>query len=368
MPIGYATFATQAPSSTPTAPTEPPDSSSPSGTQPREGGADILTDLFDELIKQEPEETEPRRNVFFYQDADFFSETEHYEPRAGGSGGGNAPKASFSRQFDQPIARSQDSSLADLIQTEREASAISAAEELLRPPASRVDQGHGARSARAGSKPSSGGDSSPSLVRANAAYLGARPERIHAQPSDYTVMVISGEVASGQRVVRSLGDYKVERADDGVTGLAKLISFKPDLVVLDVDLQIIDGFKLLEHIRANLDVPIIALSSSHIRASDRIKAAELGADYFLTKPFAIKELRQKARQLIARYRGIDEWITPTSGGADWDTPPEEGRGGSRPAEPGYQSEEESFQQDPSAMRRASDKQAQERRPARNGYG
>ena len=367
VPIGYATFATQTPSSTPTAPAEGPDSSNPSGTQPREGGSDILTDLFDELIKQDPEENEPRRNVFFYQDADFFSETEHYDPRPGGSGGGNTPKPSFSRQFDQPIARSQDSSLADLEQTEREASAISAAEELLRPPASRVDQSHGARSARAGSKPPSSGEPSPS-ARANAVYLGARPERMHAQPSDYTVMVIGGEVASGQRVVRSLGDYKVERADDGVTGLAKLISFKPDLVVLDVDLQIIDGFKLLEHIRANLDVPIIALSSSHIRASDRIKAAELGADYFLTKPFAIKELRQKARQLIARYRGIDEWITPTSGGADWDAPPEESRGGSRLAEPGYQSEEESFQQDPSPMRRASDKQAQERRPARNGYG
>jgi CheY-like chemotaxis protein len=101
----------------------------------------------------------------------------------------------------------------------------------------------------------------------------------------------------------------VEEAADGVSGLAKLISFKPDLVILDIDLSAVDGFEMLKHIRSNLDVPIIALSSSRLRASDRIKSAELGADYYLTKPFSSRELRQKARQLIARYRRIDEWIT-----------------------------------------------------------
>jgi CheY-like chemotaxis protein len=109
-------------------------------------------------------------------------------------------------------------------------------------------------------------------------------------------------------------------AGDGVSGLAKLISFKPDLVLLDIDLKAVDGFELLQHIRANLDVPIIALSSSRLRASDRIKSAELGADYYLTKPFSTRELKQKARQLIARYRRIDEWITGsahTIGEQEW---------------------------------------------------
>ena len=52
-----------------------------------------------------------------------------------------------------------------------------------------------------------------------------------------------------------------------------------------------------------------------MRASDRILAAELGADYYMTKPYSSKELRHKARQLIARYRGISSWITvaPASG-------------------------------------------------------
>jgi hypothetical protein len=70
----------------------------------------------------------------------------------------------------------------------------------------------------------------------------------------------------------------------------------------------VDGFKLLTHIRTNASMPIIVLSGLYVRSSDRIKSAELGADYYMTKPFSVKELRQKARQLIARYRGIGDWI------------------------------------------------------------
>jgi hypothetical protein len=44
-------------------------------------------------------------------------------------------------------------------------------------------------------------------------------------------------------------------------------------------------------------------------------ASELGADYFLTKPFSAKELKHKARQLIARYRGISSWIISPAAGS-----------------------------------------------------
>ena len=88
-----------------------------------------------------------------------------------------------------------------------------------------------------------------------------------------------------------------------------MISFKPDLVVLDFDLPVVDGFKVLELIRSALNVPIIIVSGSRMRALDRVMASELGADYYLTKPFSANELKHKARQLIARYRGISSWIT-----------------------------------------------------------
>lgn len=130
----------------------------------------------------------------------------------------------------------------------------------------------------------------------------------NVQPRDFKVLIIDDDPNSCDLVAQTLTDYTVEVVHDGVSGLSKLISFKPDLVVLDVDLPIIDGFKVLEHIRLSLNMPIIIVSGSRVRASDRLLAAELGADYYLTKPFSVKELRHKARQLIARYRGISSWI------------------------------------------------------------
>lgn len=129
---------------------------------------------------------------------------------------------------------------------------------------------------------------------------------------DFNVLVIDDDLASCEIIAQTLGEYTIETVHDGVAGLAKLISFKPDLIILDVDLPIIDGFKVLAHIRSSLNMPIIIISGTHLRASDRLLSAELGADYYMTKPFSGKELRHKARQLIARYRGINSWIVTSS--------------------------------------------------------
>src|SRR6185295_861589 len=57
---------------------------------------------------------------------------------------------------------------------------------------------------------------------------------------------------------------------------------------------------------------VILITGTRMRASDRVLATELGADYYMTKPYNPKELRHKARQLIGRYRGISSWITIAS--------------------------------------------------------
>lgn len=129
---------------------------------------------------------------------------------------------------------------------------------------------------------------------------------------DFNVLIIEDDPETCDLVTQTLGDYSLEVVHDGVSALAKLISFKPDLVVLDFDLPIIDGFKVLTLIRSALNVPIIIVSGSRMRAIDRVMASELGADYYLTKPFSAKELKHKARQLIARYRGLSSWITNPS--------------------------------------------------------
>jgi DNA-binding response OmpR family regulator/KaiC/GvpD/RAD55 family RecA-like ATPase len=137
------------------------------------------------------------------------------------------------------------------------------------------------------------------------------------RPKDFNVLIIEDDAEMCDLLRETLGEYSLELVHDGVSGLARLIAFKPDLVILDFDLPIVDGFKVLTLIRTALNVPIIIVSGSRMRAIDRVMASELGADYYLTKPFSSKELRYKAKQLIARYRGINSWIVrrPTLGAA-----------------------------------------------------
>ena len=134
---------------------------------------------------------------------------------------------------------------------------------------------------------------------------------VEIHPKDFNVLIISDDSESSDLVTQALRDYTLEIVHDGVSGLAKLIAFKPDLVVLDYDLPVIDGSKVLSLIRSALNVPIVIVSGFRMRAIDRVMASELGADYYLTKPFSMNELKHKARQLIARYRGIDSWIMTT---------------------------------------------------------
>lgn len=154
--------------------------------------------------------------------------------------------------------------------------------------------------------------SDPQEVAESAAATAAQ-EPVDAR--SLKVLVIDGDASSCALIAQSLDDFTIEQVHDAMSGLAKLISSRPDLVILDVDLPVIDGFKLLAHIRASLNVPVIIVSGTLLRSSDRVMSTELGADYHLTKPFSAKELRQKARQLIARYRGIDSWIINQPGRA-----------------------------------------------------
>ena len=153
-------------------------------------------------------------------------------------------------------------------------------------------------------------------TRPRAVREAAHPEPLgdaEVRAKDFNVLIIEDEPETCDLVTQTLGDYTLEVVHEVVSGLAKLILFKPDLVVLDFDLPVIDGFKVLTLIRSALNVPIIIVSGSRMRAIDRVMASELGADYYLTKPFSARELKNKARQLIARYRGLSSWITNPSG-------------------------------------------------------
>jgi DNA-binding response OmpR family regulator/archaellum biogenesis ATPase FlaH len=119
------------------------------------------------------------------------------------------------------------------------------------------------------------------------------------------VLVVDEDRISCGLVLRVLGpecDVGVE--PDGISALARLSTFDPDLVVLELGLPIVDGLAVCRQIREISAVPIVAVSASRVSADDRVASAEAGADLFMAKPLDLRELGLRARQLVARFRGL----------------------------------------------------------------
>jgi DNA-binding response OmpR family regulator len=87
--------------------------------------------------------------------------------------------------------------------------------------------------------------------------------------------------------------YSVEVAHDGLTGLERALK-EPDLVVLDLMLPKMDGLEVCKRVRAKSRVPIIMLTAKD-RVPDRVSGLDVGADDYLTKPFAIEEFLARVR-------------------------------------------------------------------------
>jgi CheY-like chemotaxis protein len=88
--------------------------------------------------------------------------------------------------------------------------------------------------------------------------------------------------------------YQVMVAQDGVTAMQEVFSFKPDLILLDLVIPKLDGFMVLEGLKKDektKDIPVVVVSAK--AAEEDIKRAkELGADEYLVKPFTPEELAE----------------------------------------------------------------------------
>ncbi|MGH7631044.1 MAG: response regulator transcription factor [Gemmatimonadales bacterium] len=97
--------------------------------------------------------------------------------------------------------------------------------------------------------------------------------------------------------------YDVVLAADGPTGLAAATGDPPDLLVLDVMLPGLDGFGVLERLRASgLELPVLMLTARADEA-DKVRGLRSGADDYLTKPFGVMELVARVEALLRRAHG-----------------------------------------------------------------
>jgi DNA-binding response OmpR family regulator len=95
--------------------------------------------------------------------------------------------------------------------------------------------------------------------------------------------------------------HEVHVARDGESGLAAAKSQRPDLVVLDVMMPKLDGFAVLEAIRADASLAqtrVLMLSAKGREAEQR-KGIDLGADAYMSKPFSTRDLVEKVKALLS---------------------------------------------------------------------
>ncbi len=95
------------------------------------------------------------------------------------------------------------------------------------------------------------------------------------------------------------GGYEVLEAGDGLTGMRLLYTARPDLILLDIVLPVINGWEVLRRIREISEVPVIVLSAQG-REHEKVRGLDAGADDYITKPFGRAELLARCNAQLRR--------------------------------------------------------------------
>ena len=98
--------------------------------------------------------------------------------------------------------------------------------------------------------------------------------------------------------------YTVLEAENGVEGIKKWKSDKPDMLLLDVMMPVMDGWTVCREIREESDVPIIMLTAKG-ETADRVSGLEMGADDYIVKPLEMPEVIARVRAVFRRMAPDD---------------------------------------------------------------
>ena len=117
------------------------------------------------------------------------------------------------------------------------------------------------------------------------------------------VLVIE-DTEDNRQIVRDLltnAGYEIVEAEDGESGVAMAASVRPDVILMDIQLPVMDGYEAARRIKADpatAHIPIIAVTS-YALAGDEAKTRDAGCDGYITKPFSPRLLLAKVREFAA---------------------------------------------------------------------
>lgn len=109
-----------------------------------------------------------------------------------------------------------------------------------------------------------------------------------------TILFVEDTTEQRELVAMFLGmnGYQVEVANNGIEGLAQARELEPDLILLDLGMPKMDGYQMMEELRADetlKDIPVVVISAwAAVKHRERAEAA--GADAFITKPFELSHI------------------------------------------------------------------------------
>lgn len=116
------------------------------------------------------------------------------------------------------------------------------------------------------------------------------------------VLVVDDERSVGELVIEALHEHRVELALDGATGLARMRSLHPDLVVLDLNLPDMTGIEVCKTLRA--DSALAGIKVLMLTGQGSMESIEEGfavlADDYIVKPFSLRVLAGRVNQLLAK--------------------------------------------------------------------
>ena len=119
--------------------------------------------------------------------------------------------------------------------------------------------------------------------------------------SEALLAILGGEHLEIAKKLELLGDFEVLTAEDGEKGCTMALSERPDIILMDLEMPVVDGWEATRRLKGNpqtRDIPIVALSA-HALAGEREKALAAGCNEFDTKPIEFDRLVATLRRILA---------------------------------------------------------------------
>ena len=120
--------------------------------------------------------------------------------------------------------------------------------------------------------------------------------------SNKKILVVE-DTEDNRQILRDLlgmAGYDMIEAHDGAEGVAQATAHKPDLILMDIQMPVMDGYEATRQIKANPElkaIPIVAVTS-YALSGDEAKARAAGCDGYIAKPYSPRQMLAKVREIL----------------------------------------------------------------------